>query len=97
VRGKPLIFDPTSEYAIQLRLEAVAKRLQQELATPPPKKRRKQAKPAQARIWPKLRAKWSPRGKPPKGMSTSEVCRQAGIPDSQRRSVHRLLGREPEK
>jgi hypothetical protein len=93
------MFDPNSEDAIRSRLEALAKKLQQELATPPPKpkKRRKQAKPAQARIWPKLRAKWLPHGKPPKRMSTSEVCRQAGIPDSQRRSVHRLLGREPEK
>jgi hypothetical protein len=64
----------------------------------PPSSKRKQVKPVQAPIFAKLRDKFPPRGKPPKKMSTSEVCRRIGIdPNKQWRSVNRALGREPKK
>jgi hypothetical protein len=64
----------------------------------PHKQRRKQVKPVQDAVFAKLRAKFLPRGKPPKKMSTSAVCRQIGIdPNKQWRSVNRALGREPKK
>jgi hypothetical protein len=73
--------------------------LEHSLAKRPSKQpRRKQAKPAQDKISPKLRAKFPPHGKPPEGMSTSEVCRQIGVdPNRQWRSVNRACGREPKK
>jgi hypothetical protein len=74
--------------------------LKRSLAKRPSKRpQRKQAKPVQDKISPKLRAKWPPHGKPPhKGMSTSEVCRQIGLdPNRYWHSVNRTLGREPEK
>jgi hypothetical protein len=98
IGGKPVIFDPESEYAIQSRLEAVAERLRQQLATPPSQPRRKQAKPVQDEIRPKLRKKYPPHGKPPEKMSTSKICRQIDLdPNRHWHSVNRALGREPKK
>jgi hypothetical protein len=73
--------------------------LERSLAKPPSKQpQRRQAKPTQDKILPKLHEKWPPHGKPPEDMSTSEVCRQIGVdPNSQWRSVNRALGREPKR
>jgi hypothetical protein len=72
VRGKPVIFDPNSEYAIEARLEEAAERLQREMearlrqatADPPPKRqpRKPQRQPAQEEIRRKVREKYPPDG-----------------------------------
>ena len=61
------------------------------------KHKRKPAKPVQGTIIAKLRAKFGPRSKWPKKMSTAEVMRQADIKPHQWHSTNRALGREKPK
>ena len=61
------------------------------------KAKRQQVKQAQKPILDKLRATFGSLRKVPKKMSTPDIGRQADIPPSQWRSLHRALGREPKK
>src|SRR5262249_21425719 len=101
VGGVPVIFDPDSEYAIESRLKAVAKRLQQQLANPPakpPRKRKQQRKPAQEEILRKVREKYPPNGEVGDA-STAKVRRTISGKGFNPGwdSVHRALGRADKK
>jgi hypothetical protein len=101
IGGRPLLFDAdNSERASLLRLEAEVRRLQQELATPPPKRkqRKPQRKPAQEEILPKLREKYPPDGNVGNA-STAKVRRTISGKGFNPGwdSVNRALGRAPKK
>jgi hypothetical protein len=104
VAGKPVIFDPDSEYAIHARLEETAERLQRAMeerlrpaaADRPSKRmpRKQQRSPAQEKILRKLREKYPPDGDVGDA-SVAEVRRTISSKgfDPSRDSINRALGR----